>query len=203
MILQIILLILIILILSILILFSYYVLIPSINIDENKNDDPLIPTKTKTFLIPDYKLFEKNENKAIVLCSCNKATVLKRTDFNENYSCYMVKNNYGTGLDCKYACIGLGDCAKVCSQNAISFINKTAVISNNCCGCGKCIEVCPQSIIKLVPATTKSMILCNNTDRDCLTSCNKKQSEEKVSWNAKKDFKIWLHCYKIIKKFFS
>ena len=46
MILQIILLILIILILSILILFSYYVLIPSINIDEIKNDDPLIPTKT-------------------------------------------------------------------------------------------------------------------------------------------------------------
>lgn len=203
MILSIILLILITLLVSLLIMFSYYILLPSINIEEKNNDDPLIPNKTKIFLIPDYKLHEKSEFRALVMCSCNKDTVLKRTNFNENYSCFMIINKYGTGMDCKYACIGLGDCAKVCTQNAIVIKNKTAVITNNCCGCGKCIEVCPQKIIKLVPKTTKSMILCNNNSAECLTSCNKKQVEEKVSWEEKKDFKIWLHCYKILNRLFK
>ncbi|MCR5188621.1 MAG: 4Fe-4S binding protein [Treponema sp.] len=203
MILAIILLILITLLVSLLIMFSYYILLPSIDIKQKKNDDPLIPRKSKIFIIPDYKLHEKNECKAIVMCSCNKVTNLKPTDFNESYSCFMVKNKYGTGIDCKYACIGLGDCVKVCSQNAIIIKNKTAVITNNCCGCGKCMEVCPQKIIKLIPRSTQSMILCNNNSQECLTSCNKKQVEEKVSWDEKKDFKIWLHCYKILHKLFK
>lgn len=203
MILPIILLILITLLVTLLIMFSYYILLPSIHIEEKNDDDPLIPEKDKPFLIPDYKLHEKNDFKAIVMCSCNKETSLKRTDFNDKYSCFMVKNKLGTGMDCKYACIGLGDCTKVCSQNAIIIKNKTAVITNNCCGCGKCIEVCPQKIIKLIPRSTKSMILCNNNSPECLTSCNKKQVEEKVSWDVKKDFKIWLYCYKIIYKFFN
>ena len=134
MILSIILLILITLLVSLLIMFSYYILLPSINIEEKNNDDPLIPNKTKIFLIPDYKLHEKSEFRALVMCSCNKDTVLKRTNFNENYSCFMIINKYGTGIDCKYACIGLGDCAKVCTQNAIVIKNKTAVITNNCIG---------------------------------------------------------------------
>lgn len=200
MILAIILLVLIILLVALLILFSFEILLPSIHLDEKNDDDPLLPKKNKTFLIPEYKVFEKTDKRAIVMCSCKKKTTLKQTDFNEQFSCYMVKNNYGTGLDCKFACIGLGDCAKICPQQAIFIENKTAVISNLCCGCGKCIEVCPQQIIKLVPKDTKSIILCNNNQEKSLTSCDKKQIEEKVSWNDKKDFKIWTHCYRLLNK---
>lgn len=197
MILPIILLILIVLIISLIICFLFYIFLPSIKIDEKLKDDPIIPRNNKNFLIAEDVYFEKSDYKAMVMCSCEKETKLRRSVFNPSYSCFMAKTNLGTGLDCKYACIGLGDCLKVCPQQAIILQNQTAVITNNCCSCGKCIEICPQNIIQLVPRNTKKVILCNNTSHD-LTSCNKYLSEENVEWKEKKDFKLWSYCYKII-----
>lgn len=200
MIISIILLILIILLISLLIMFTYYIFMPSINVDKFSNDDPLISNNNRTYIVPHEKNFEPNDNKALVLCSCEKDFKLKRSVFNKSYTCFMAKSIYGSGVDCRFACIGLGDCLKVCPQSAISIINDTAVISNNCCGCGKCIEVCPQKIIKLVPKDTKTFVKCNNTEKE-ITSCSKNNVEENVSWDDKKDFKIWKICYNIIKRF--
>lgn len=199
MILAIILFILIVLLLTLVILFCLYTLLPSIKNEENSFPDAIIAKDEKEFIIPDEMVFENNENKAIIMCSCNKSFMNPPSVINKQYSCLMAKTVYGTGFDCKFACIGLGDCTKVCSQNAISIINNTAVISNNCCGCGKCLEVCPQKIIKLIPKNTKTMVLCNNKD-DSMTTCSKNNTEEKVQWNDKKDFKIWKICYKLIKR---
>lgn len=173
---------------------------PSINENKFNNDDPLISNSNRTYIVPHEKNFEPNDSKALILCSCEKDFKLKRSVFNKSYTCFMAKSIYGSGVDCRFACIGLGDCLKVCPQSAISIINDTAVISNNCCGCGKCIEVCPQNIIKLVPKDTKTFVKCNNTIKD-ITSCSKNNVEENVSWNDKKDFKIWKICYNIIKRF--
>lgn len=201
MILSIVLLILIILVVSILILFSFYVFLPSIHLEKDA-DNSIIPKNDKIFIIPEDKVFEKNEYKAFVMCNCKKETKLNRIEFNEGHTCFMAKNTYGTGLDCKYACIGLGDCAKVCPQQAIFIQNNTAVISNNCCGCGKCIEVCPQKIIKLIEQNTQKYIVCDNNHEE-LTSCNKHLVEENISWPDKKDFKIWTYCYKILSRIFK
>lgn len=47
-------------------------------------------------------------------------------------------------------CIGCGDCAGHCSQNAISFVNKKAVIDQDkCIGCGDCIIICPNSAVQI------------------------------------------------------
>lgn len=202
MILSIVLLVLLILVISLIILFCFYVFLPSINLEDKNNEDSIIPKNNKTFIIPEDTVFENNDYKAFVLCNCKKETKLQRIDFNEGHSCFMAKNTYGTGLDCKYACIGLGDCAKVCPQQAIFFENTTAVISNNCCGCGKCIEVCPQKIIKLIDKKTQKLVVCDNNHEE-LTSCNKHLVEENISWPDKKDFKIWAYCYKILSRIFK
>lgn len=202
MILSIVLLVLLILVISLIILFCFYVFLPSIQMNEDNSSDSLMPQQKKSFIIPEDTVFEKTELKAFVLCNCKKSTTLPRIDFNEGHTCFMAKNTYGTGLDCKYACIGLGDCAKVCPQQAIFFENNTAVISNNCCGCGKCIEVCPQKIIKLIDKKTQKLIVCDNNHEE-LTSCNKHQVEENISWTDKKDFKIWTYCYKILSRIFK
>lgn len=199
MIIQIILLILIILILSIIILFSFYIFLPSLNTENNKND-PIISGKEKDFFTKEKAEPLQTDKRAVVLCSCGKKFLNDNSQFNEAYTCFMVKNMSGSGSDCKYACIGLGDCVKVCTQNAIILKNNTAVITNTCCGCGECAKICPQQIIKLVPKDTKSLILCNNTDFNSFTTCSEKQKEEKVEWNAKKDFKIWEYCYKMLNK---
>ncbi|MCR4580435.1 MAG: hypothetical protein K5681_08815 [Treponema sp.] len=196
MILAIILLILIVLILAIIILFSFYIFLPSLNAD-NLENDPIISDIEKDFSVKEETERELTNKKAIVLCSCGKTFTHDKSIYNEAYTCFMVKNMSGSGTDCKYACIGLGDCVKACSQNAIIIKNDTAVITNNCCGCGKCAEVCPQKLIKLVAKDTKTYVLCKNTDINSFTTCSNKQKEEKVEWIEKKDFKIWSYCYKI------
>lgn len=199
MILKIILLILFILILILLTFFTLYILIPSITESDNKNDDPLVPLTLSPVIIPEEKKYNPSELKAFVMCSCNKKCSLERSVFNSKFTCTMAKNIYGSGLDCKFACLGLGDCAKICPQEAIKIENLTAVITSNCCGCGKCVNICPQNIIKLIPADTKKAVVCSN-DSSELTSCNKLNAEENISWKDKKDFKIWEYCYRILER---
>jgi len=65
---------------------------------------------------------------------------------------------------CPYACLGLGDCVKVCPEGAISIKpgNGVAVVDpEKCTGCGLCVAECPQNLIGLVPAGTKVAFLCN------------------------------------------
>lgn len=200
MILIIILLILFLLLLILLTFFTLYILIPSITKTDNKDEDPLIPLTLSQIILPEEKIYVPTDKKAFVLCSCQKECKLERSQFNKEYTCLMAKNYFGSSMDCKYACFGLGDCVKICPQEAIIIKNMTAVITNNCCGCGKCVSICPQHIIDLIPTTTRTTIACSNTSAES-TSCNKVKNEEKVSWNDKKDFKIWEYCYRILKRF--
>lgn len=178
-------------------MFLFYILFPSIHAQNKIEEDPVISNSEIDYIKSEVPETPVSDVKAIVLCSCNKSFKINRDSFNEAYSCAMVNRYSGTGTDCKYACIGLGDCAKVCSQQAISIINRTAVISNLCIGCGKCTEVCPLHIIRLIPKKTQEYTICANKS-DENSTCSEELKTQKVSWNAKKDFKIWTTCYKII-----
>ena len=176
MILKIVLLILFLLLLILLSFFTLYILIPSITKGDKKTDDPLVPLTLSPVILPEEKKYVPSDKKAFVLCSCNKECKLDRSLFNEKYTCTMAKTTFGSSLDCKFACLGLGDCAKICPQEAIKIENMTAVITNNCCGCGKCVQICPQNIIDLIPTDTKRMVICAN-DASENTSCSKLNSE--------------------------
>lgn len=205
MILPIILLVLIILVLAILLMFLFYMLFPSIkkNLAEDEVfEDPIISNVEKNYIMPSKQDFNISDHKAIVLCNCGKKFDLEPMPFNPEHTCFMMKGVHSSGTDCKYACIGLGDCVRVCPQQAIVIENRTAVISELCCGCGRCAAICPQNIIKLVPKNTEKTVICNNTDENDLTSCNCRGVEQNVEWKPKKDFKIWSSCYKIIKHWF-
>lgn len=199
MILKIILFILFLLLLILLTFFTLYILIPSINKNNTKKEDPLVPVSLSPVILPEENKYTPSDKKAFVLCSCNKTCKLNRSLFNEEYSCIMAKTVYNSALDCKFACLGLGDCAKICPQEAIKIENMTAVISSNCCGCGKCVAICPQNIIDLIPTDTKKSVICAN-DGIFMTSCSKLKSEENIVWKDKKDFKIWEYCYRMFKR---
>lgn len=206
MILPIILLVLIILVLAILIMFLFSMMYPSIkrSLPEDEFfEDPLISRDEKNYVIQDKQDFQVSDHRAIVLCTCKKEFDIDPIPFNPEHNCLMMKSVHRSGTDCKFACIGLGDCVRVCPQQAISIVNRTAVISSLCCGCGRCAAICPQNLIKLVPKNTQSYVICNNNDANDLTSCSKRGEEQKVEWPLKKDFKIWASCYKIIKRIFK
>ena len=67
---------------------------------------------------------------------------------------------------CPFACIGLGNCAKVCQFDAMHIINGVAKVDRiNCVGCGACVDACPKDIVKLIPEKQKVMTTGSNTER--------------------------------------
>ncbi|MBP3539322.1 MAG: RnfABCDGE type electron transport complex subunit B [Oscillospiraceae bacterium] len=67
---------------------------------------------------------------------------------------------------CTFACIGLGNCTRVCQFDAIHIVDGVAKVNRNrCVGCGMCADACPKSIIKLIPESQKVMPACNNHDK--------------------------------------
>lgn len=67
---------------------------------------------------------------------------------------------------CTFACIGLGNCTKVCQFDAIHVVDGVAKVNRmRCVGCGACADACPKSIIKLIPESQKVMPACGNHDK--------------------------------------
>lgn len=201
MILKIIILILILLVLALSVFFLTTIFSPAVKKQTKINSN--------MFFAPHQYIFNKLENssqkntiteKAVVLCSCEKKftnkSSLKKT---WGQTCNLINSVYGSLNDCRFSCIGLGDCLKVCPQQAIEIKNETAVINSLCTGCGKCVEVCPKNIIKLVPITQELVLECNNETEE-LTSCDNFKKSKKNSWQASKGFKIWQSWYKMIYK---
>ncbi len=64
----------------------------------------------------------------------------------------------------KRRCIGCGDCAGHCSQNAISIVNEKASINpEKCIGCGECILICQTGAIQVqwnqsIPVFMENMV---------------------------------------------
>ena len=72
----------------------------------------------------------------------------------------------------------MGDCAKVCPEQAIWVQNGLAHVDPRACiGCGLCAKTCPQKIIELIPAVNKVRVRCSNTEpgaktrKACSTGC--------------------------------
>ena len=95
---------------------------------------------------------------------------------NGNYEISNLKYNYegvktcsgasllhaGT-LDCKFGCIGFGDCAAACKFGAITVENRKPIVCEELCvGCGACVTACPKGTVTLVPKDHKTLVACSN-----------------------------------------
>lgn len=91
----------------------------------------------------------------------------KKFDYKTLRTCSAVSALFGTDLECSYACLGMGDCSKVCPVDAITMgENGLPIIDEEkCIGCGKCVTECPKKIIKLAPADKMVYVACSSHDR--------------------------------------
>ena len=77
--------------------------------------------------------------KAVVACSGTCGKTGKRFEFEGLHSCQAVKGLYGGDGDCKFGCLGYGDCRAVCEYGAITVENGLARIDKDkCAACGLC-----------------------------------------------------------------
>ena len=87
-------------------------------------------------------------------------------------SCRALAAFYGGKRICTIGCLGLGDCIRSCSFNAIHMGPKgyPVVDQSKCVGCGACEKVCPKSILKV--RTLSQRLLHFNQEDDPLAPCS-------------------------------
>lgn len=102
---------------------------------------------------------------ARVLCQGENGIAKERYQYDGYQSCSTAAGLAGGPKDCRFACLGLGDCMDKCAFGAIHMENGIAHIDpEKCTACGACVKACPRSVIKLLPVSSKVIVRCRNSD---------------------------------------
>lgn len=103
---------------------------------------------------------------AFVHCNGNCDATSKKAEYAGISSCRAAAMLYGGPGVCNFSCIGLGDCAEKCPENAICIKAGIAHVDvTKCIGCGICKNTCPKNIISMVPRTATTAVMCSNKDK--------------------------------------
>ncbi len=116
---------------------------------------------------------------AYVACNGDCRPENKKFIYDGVQSCASANLRYAGDNFCTYACLGYGDCVKVCPRDAICMSdNNIAVVDpRKCIGCGLCVSECPSNIIALIKDTSRVTVKCSNHNkgvivrRSCLNGC--------------------------------
>ncbi|MCC8191270.1 MAG: RnfABCDGE type electron transport complex subunit B [Planctomycetes bacterium] len=78
----------------------------------------------------------------------------------------------GGWLDCRYGCLGYGDCQAACPFNAIRLgpDRRPVVDEELCTGCKKCVVACPRYLMAVDPVDKFVHVLCHNRDKGPLAN---------------------------------
>ena len=110
------------------------------------------------------------EQVAVVHCAGDCGKTQDKYIYRGMESCAAAKLMYGGKGSCTYGCLGLGDCAKACPQDAICIENGIAhVDTRKCIGCGICTRTCPNHLISLVADVERVVVTCSNKDKGAVT----------------------------------
>ena len=102
--------------------------------------------------------------KAFIKCGCNGSGHGRHERFDNCEAA--VKAGFADD-ECKYGCVGCGDCAKTCTFNAIVVDNGVVKINAELCnGCGACYNSCVQNLIIAVPDDATNFVPCANKDEE-------------------------------------
>ena len=119
------------------------------------------------------------EKKAVVQCQGSTEHCKPAYDYKGIQTCAAAAALYGGPKTCSFACVGLGDCTKVCKFDAIHIVDGVAKVDKDkCTGCGACANICPKKVIMIDAAgPRKPVVMCSNQDKGpvamkaCTTSC--------------------------------
>ena len=104
---------------------------------------------------------------AFVPCSGSEGHAVKRFNYKGPKNCQAAMLFGGkSNMDCRFACIGLGNCVDACQFGAMHIVDGVAKVDREkCVGCGACVNVCPKKIVKLVPYDQHVEVACSSHDK--------------------------------------
>ena len=118
---------------------------------------------------------------AVIRCGCSPVAEHARDQGASD--CYVAAMNISSDCGCPQACLGLGDCVRVCAFEAIKMHPETrlpVVSDDRCNACGSCVKECPRKIIELRRQHEEKhrvFVACVNTEKGavarkhCGTAC--------------------------------
>ena len=112
---------------------------------------------------------------AVVRCNGNKCDRAKTSNYDGAKSCAVAAATFAGETGCAFGCIGLGDCVRACSFDALSMNPETGlpeVDENKCVACGACVKACPKIVLELrkknsakTPVEKRVWVSCVNKDK--------------------------------------
>ncbi|MDX9800572.1 MAG: RnfABCDGE type electron transport complex subunit B [Spirochaetia bacterium] len=108
---------------------------------------------------------------AFVHCRGGKDTAKYAFEYNGITDCNAAYSMFQGNKVCKYGCLGLGSCIKVCPVDAISNDKDGLVVvdKEKCISCELCVKVCPSGVMKMIPYTADYVVACNSKDKGAVT----------------------------------
>jgi len=102
---------------------------------------------------------------ALVRCSRPEGRVSHKHQYIGFASCTAANLGFGGPSACRYACIGLGECAAACPFDAIRMEEGFPVVNaDRCVACGTCIRACPKQLIELMTLKARVHVPCSTRD---------------------------------------
>ena len=101
---------------------------------------------------------------ARLACGGGRHVAYMRARYAGHDSCRAAHVVSGGGKACAWGCLGLADCAKVCTFGAIHMDahGLPVVDADKCSACNDCVEVCPKGLFSLEPVSRKLWVACKN-----------------------------------------
>ena len=118
------------------------------------------------------------ERKALVRCGGTHEKCKMSFNYRGEQTCAAASLLYSGQKQCNYGCLGFGDCAKVCRQEAIFLRDGVAVVDQDkCVGCAVCVAECPKGIIVITETRGRAINRCCSrapgaiARRQCAAAC--------------------------------
>jgi len=123
---------------------------------------------------------EANKRVARLACGGGSDMAVMRAQYVGLQTCKAAAAVAGGGKGCPWACLGLADCERACTFDAI-FMNPVGlpvVVPEKCTACNDCVVACPRDLFSLQPLDQKLIVQCRSllageqAEALCRVACN-------------------------------